>query len=609
MKNIIEDIKNRTLIFDGAMGTAIYSKGIFVNACYDELNLSNPNLIKEIHKGYVDAGADVILTNTFGANSIKLKKYGLGNKCKEINIAGVKLAKEVTGENVYVLGSVGSRLKLGTMITSENKQEITESYDEQISALTEAGVDGIMFETFFDINELLLACQTAKKYNIPVIASITSRKELETPEGLDIVKAVKKLDSSEYVDILGLNCTIGPHAMLSAVKKVIDKINKPLIVQPNAGSPKQIDGRTIYMNTPEYFTTYCKHYAELGVKGIGGCCGTDKTHIEDMAKAVKAITSTKKKVEIMTCNSEECQNMEVTPTIEKSNFAKKLYSKEHATTIEITPPRSTDLTEVIKKVKQCKEENIDAINIPDGPRASSRISPLVTALMIEQQTGMETILHYCCRDRNLIGMQSDLLGGYAGGLKNYLIVTGDPPKLGNYPDATAVFDVDSVGLTTVVNNLNHGLDIAGNIINPPTSILIGVGANPCALDFEKEINHFYNKVNAGAEYVITQPVFDTDSLMKFLDRINKDDKAIPVVAGIWPLVSYRNAMFLKTEVPGVVVPDKIIERMSKAKTKEDGIKTGIEIAVEMKEYLADSVQGYQVSAPFGKVECAVDVLK
>ncbi len=609
MKNIIETLNERTLVFDGAMGTTIYSRGVFINTCFDELNLSRPDLIKEIHQEYVDAGADVILTNTFGANSIKLKKYGLGGKCKEINEAGVKLAKEIAGDKVYVLGSVGSRLKLGSIMTSENQQEIEDSYHEQISALVKAGVDGIMLETYFDLKELLLGAKIAKSYNIPVIASMTSRKELETPEGLDIAKALQKLDKCSDIDALGLNCTIGPHAMLSAVKKVIDKIHKPLIIRPNAGNPKKLEGRTIYMNTPEYFTTYCKHYIELGVKGVGGCCGTGHKHIEDMAKAVKAITSAKKKIEIIKSDNTELAEINVTPTIEKSNFAKKLFSKEHATTIEITPPRSTDLTDVLKKVEQCKEAGIDAINIPDGPRASSRISPLVTALMIEQKTGMETILHYCCRDRNLIGMQSDLLGGYAGGLKNYLIVTGDPPKLGNYPDATAVFDVDAVGLTTVVNNLNHGLDIAGNTINPPTSILIGVGANPCALDIEKEINHFHNKVKAGAEFVITQPVFDTDSLIKFIDKIRNLDIDIPLVAGIWPLVSYRNAMFLKTEVPGVVVPDSIIERMSKATTKEDGIKIGLEIAIEMKNKIAPYVAGYQVSAPFGKVECAVEVLK
>lgn len=612
MKDFLSDINNKVLVFDGAMGTSIYSKGVFVNACFDELNLTNPDLIKDIHRGYIDAGADVILTNTFGANSIKLKKYGLANKCADINKAGVKIAKEVAGDDVYVLGSVGSRLKIGSMMTAENKEEIEASYEEQLSALKSAGVDGIIFETYFDIQELLLGAKTAKKLGLPVVASITLRKEMETPNGLEIKKAVKLLDKSEFVDVIGLNCSIGPHAMLSAVKKIIDIISKPLVVQPNAGSPKKLDGRMIYMNTPEYFTSYCKHYVELGVKGVGGCCGTDETHIADMAKAIKAVSSTKKHFEVVNKSVTEENDIKVTPTSEKSDFAKKLFSKEHATTIEITPPRSVDLTDVIKKVEMCKAAGIDAINIPDGPRASSRISPLVTALMIEKQTGMETILHYCCRDRNLIGMQSDLLGGFAGGLKNYLIITGDPPKLGNYPDATAVFDVDAVGLTTVVNNLNHGVDIAGNIINPPTSILIGVGANPCALDIDKEIKHLENKINAGAEYFITQPVFDIEALFRFIDRyekVTKHNLPIPLVAGIWPLVSYRNAMFLKTEVPGVEVPDSVIERMEKAKTKEDGIKIGLEIAVEMKEKLAETVQGYQVSAPFGKVDLAISVLK
>ena len=607
MKNILEEINKRTLVFDGAMGTSIYSKGVFVNTCFDELNLTNPEMIKGIHIDYVKAGADVILTNTFGACNIKLKKFGLESKCVEINQAGVKIAKEVAGDSVYVLGSVGSRLNFGSMMTSENIKEIEQSYYEQIEALKSGGVDGIMFETYFDINELLLGAKIAKQLNLPVFGSITLKKELETPNGLGIKRAVTLLDKSEYVDVLGLNCSIGPHAMLSAVKKIIDIIHKPLVVQPNAGSPQKIDGRMIYMNTPEYFTSYCKHYVELGVKGVGGCCGTNETHIEDMAKAIKAISSAKKHIEVVDVDISKNNEIVVTPAHEKSNFAKKLFSKDFATTIEITPPRSVDLSDVIKKVELCKKAGIDAINIPDGPRASSRISPLVTALMIEKQTGMETILHYCCRDRNLIGMQSDLLGGYAGGLRNYLIVTGDPPKLGNYPNATAVFDVDSVGLTTVVNNLNHGVDIAGNIINPPTSILIGVGANPCALDIDKEINHLKNKVQAGAEYIITQPVFDVEALFRFIDKT--DNISIPLVAGIWPLVSYKNAMFLKTEVPGVNVPDSVIKRMEKAKTKEDGLKIGLEIAVEMKEKLASFVQGYQVSAPFGKVDLAIDVLQ
>ena len=600
-------IKTTPLIFDGAMGTVIYEKGVFLNTCYDELNLTNPDLIKSIHQSYVDAGADVILTNTFGANRITLEKYGLADKVKEINIAGAKLAKSIS-EEVYVLGSIGSNLSSGEILTPENIEQVKDSYREQISALVEAKVDGIIFETFFDIEELLLASSIAKEFDIPVIASMTLTKEMETPKGLSIVTALKKLDKSQSVDILGLNCSIGPHAMLSAVEKVIGSISKPLVVQPNAGHPQKRDGRMIYLSTPEYFTSYCKNYINLGVMGVGGCCGTNVEHIKEMARTIKALTGVKKHVEISKIEVQNT-NITVTPTIEKSNFAKKLFTEsEKAISIEITPPRSVDLTPMLEKVQKCKDVGVDAINIPDGPRASARISPMVAGVMIEQQIGMEVILHYCCRDRNLIGMQSDILGGYAAGIKNYLVITGDPPKLGNYPQATAVFDVDAVGLTKVIHNLNHGEDIAGNEINPPTSILIGVGANPCAVNLKKEIKHFYNKIDAGAEYVMTQPVFDADTLLRFVDTTSKH-KQIPVVAGIWPLVSLKNALFLKNEVPGVEIPDRIIERMEKANTKEDALKIGIEIAHEIKQKIDSSVQGYQISAPFGKVDLAINIIK
>ena len=600
-------IKTTPLIFDGAMGTVIYEKGVFLNTCYDELNLTNPDLIKSIHQDYVTAGADVILTNTFGANKIKLEKYGLANKVREINIAGAKLAKSIS-EEVYVLGSIGSNLSSGEILTPENIEQVKGSYREQISALVEAKIDGIIFETFFDIEELLLASSIAKEFDIPVIASMTLTKEMETPKGLSIVTALKKLDKSQSVDILGLNCSIGPHAMLSAVEKVIGSISKPLVVQPNAGHPQKRDGRMIYLSTPEYFTSYCKNYINLGVMGVGGCCGTNPEHIKEMARTIKALTGVKKHVEISKIEVQNT-NITVTPTIEKSNFAKKLFSKtEKAISIEITPPRSVDLTPMLEKVQKCKDVGVDAINIPDGPRASARISPMVAGVMIEQKIGIEVILHYCCRDRNLIGMQSDILGGYAAGIKNYLVITGDPPKLGNYPQATAVFDVDAVGLTKVIHNLNHGEDIAGNEINPPTSILIGVGANPCAVNLKKEIKHFYNKIDAGAEYVMTQPVFDADTLLRFIDITSKY-KQIPVVAGIWPLVSLKNALFLKNEVPGVEIPDRIIERMEKANTKEDALKIGIEIAHEIKQKIDSSVQGYQISAPFGKVDLAINIIK
>ena len=607
--NVIDKMNETPLIFDGAMGTVIYERGVFVNACYDELNITNSKLIKSIHKEYVDAGCDVILTNTFGANKFKLEKFGLADKVYDINYAGAKNALEMAGDNVYVLGCIGPCLNKGLSITVENSDELEENYNIQIKALCDGGVDGIIFETFNSIEELEIASKIAKKFNIPVIALLACRKEKETLNGLNIKDAIKRLEKNKNIDAIGMNCIIGPHAMLSLVEDVIDLTSKPFIVEPNAGHPQNVDGRMIYMSTPEYFATYAQNFIRLGVRGVGGCCGTTPKHIGETAKTVKALTGVKKHLTVEKISDSEQVEVETTPKEEKSRFAKKMFSGEKVITIEIAPPRSVSLDSMLEKVRECKNAGVDAINIPDGPRASSRISSLVSAIIIERETGIETILHYCCRDRNLIGMQSDILGGFAAGLKNYLIITGDPPKLGDYPNATAVFDIDAVGLTKVVHNLNKGFDIAGNLINPPTSILIGVGANPCAIDVEKELTHFLNKYNAGAEYVITQPVFDPNALLSFIEKADKKGIDLPFVAGIWPLISLKNALFLKNEVPGVFVPDSVIEIMEKAKTKEDGIKYGIEIAHGIKEKIEPYVNGYQISAPFGKVDVALNITK
>ena len=609
LQNIINKMAETPLIFDGAMGTVIYEKGVFINACYDELNLTNPDLIKSIHQEYIDAGCDVILTNTFGANRFKLEKYGLANKIYDINFIGAKNALEVAGDEVYVLGCVGACLQQGSFLTSENFDNLKESYKFQIQGLKDGGVDGIILETFSNFEEIELAAQIVKEYDLPLIVSLACKKEKETLNGLSIKEAIKRLDKNQNIDAVGMNCIVGPHAMLSLIEDAISLTSKPFVVEPNAGYPQNVDGRMIYMSTPEYFATYAQNYIRLGVSGIGGCCGTTPHHIGEVSKTVKALTGVKKHLKIDKVETVSSVEVEVTPKEEKSNFAKKLFSGEKVVTMEITPPRSVILDSLLEKVKVCKDAGIDAINIPDGPRASSRISSLVTAIMIEREVGIETILHYCCRDRNLIGMQSDLLGGYAAGLKNYLIVTGDPPKLGDYPQATAVFDINAVGLTKVVHNLNHGFDIAGNVINPPTSILIGVGANPCAIDIEKELIHFQNKYNAGAEYAITQPVFAPESLISFIERADKMGIKLPIVAGIWPLVSLKNALFLKNEVPGVCIPDSIITKMEKAKTKEDALNYGIEIAHEIKEKISSYVSGYQISAPFGKVDIALKVVK
>ena len=466
-----------------------------------------------------------------------------------------------------------------------------------------------MLETFTHIQEAQLAARIANGFGLPVFVSMTVGVSGETEKGRPIEQIIQTLESDENIDGIGLNCGVGPAAAFGNAERALPLTTKPMVVMANAGLPQEVDGRMIYMASPEYFTEYAKRMIELGVRGVGGCCGTTPADIDTMAKNIKSMTGVKKHVAISSFTEQETREIDVIPMAEKCGFASKLARGEKVTSIEITPPRSIDLQPMLDKCRVCKDAEVDAINIPDGPRASARISPMVAALAIEREVGIETVLHYCCRDRNLIGMQSDLLGGYAGGLRNYPIITGDPPKLGDYPDSTPVFDVDAVGLTQVVTNLNHGVDVGGNVIDPPTGILIGVGANPCAVEPERELQHYMNKINAGAEYAITQPTFDPDALLRFLDSAEAKGGTIPVVAGVWPLVSFRNAEFLANEVPGVEVPDSILERMSHAKTKEDGRKLGIEIAREICDRIADRVAGYQVSAPFGIVDLALQVLE
>ncbi|MEI6892989.1 MAG: bifunctional homocysteine S-methyltransferase/methylenetetrahydrofolate reductase [Pontiella sp.] len=608
MKNILELIKERPLIFDGAMGTMIYSKGVFINTCYEHLCVTNPKLIGGIHQAYAEAGADVIETNSFGANRLKLQSYGLVDQLEAINRASVKLARKAAGNDALVAGSVGPLLKSGQVYLDNQADELADVFHEQMAILADEGIDFFMLETFSHIQEAQLAAKVAIAFGVPIFVSMTVGIEGQTEMGQKIEQLIQTLEDDPHIDGIGLNCGVGPAAAYSNAERALPLTTKPLVIMANAGLPQKVDGRMIYMASPEYFTEYAKRIIELGARGVGGCCGTTPADISTAAKSIKSMTGVKKHVSISSHAEQEAPQVEVIPLADKCGFAAKLARGEKVTSIEITPPRSIDLKPMLKQCQTCKEAGIDAINIPDGPRASARISPMVAALAVEREVGIETVLHYCCRDRNLIGMQSDLLGGYAGGLRNYLIITGDPPKLGDYPDSTAVFDVDAVGLSQVVTNLNHGIDVGGNPINPPTGILIGVGANPCAVEPERELQHYMNKINAGAEYAITQPVFDPEALLRFMDAAAAKGGTIPVVAGVWPLVSLRNAEFLANEVPGVEIPDAILERMSHAKTKEDGRALGIEIAREICEAISDRVAGYQVSAPFGIVDLALRVL-
>ncbi len=604
-------IRERVLIGDGAMGTMLYQHGVFLNRCFDELNLTDPGLVKKVHASYIEAGADLIETNTFGANRLKLSKSGLAADVAQINRAGVRLAQEAAQGSILVAGSMGplgGDLVGHGPITSQDARQV---FEEQGKALVEAGVDLLILETFSDTQELLLAIEAvAGLGDVPIVAQMTVGENHETIYGQRIDHAIARIAQEPAVAAVGLNCSVGPSGMLSSLELVRRVTDKPISVQPNAGMPRRVEGRQLYMCTPEYMAEYAKRFFEMGARIIGGCCGTTPEHIKEIVRAVRSISkaaaqnTTPAVTEIRQAARPILRDLQ--PLAARSRFGAKLAAGEAVTMVEITPPRGVDVTAVVDKARQCAAAGVDAINIPDGPRASSRLSPLVTAVRIQEKAGIEAILHFCCRDRNLIGMQSDILGASAIGVRNLLIITGDPPKLGEYPSATGVFDMDSIALTTVVRNLNRGVDIGGNVIDPSTSLVVGVGANPVAADLEREIERFRQKVLAGAEFAITQPVFEPECLFRFLDMVG--GTKIPIIAGIWPFTSFKNAEFMANEVPGVVVPNALLDRMSKATTKEHGRALGIEIAQELVAKVKDAVAGFAVSAPFGNVGTALAVL-
>ena len=608
-RDFLQRIAAAPLVFDGAMGTVIYQKGVFLNACYDELCLSRSSLVAEIHRDYVAAGADVIETNTFGANRVKLAEFGLAEKLPEINAAAVTLARREAGAAVLVAGACGPCSARGAGLAALDAATIEAAFDEQVGLLAQAGADLVVLETFHDADELLLAARAARRHGLPVVASVSPAAFEKTP--LETVLA--RLDASPDVDVVGLNCQYGPAEMLEPARRARAAVRKPLLVMPNAGGPHEVGGRSLYLTSPEYYTEYAKKYIELGANGVGGCCGTTPAHIRMAAKALHVLSGVKRHLEIRAADEAPANaGADPAPFASKSPFAARLAAGRRITSVEILPPRSAQgLEGFLAKCRACEAAGVDAVNLPDGPRASARMSVVATAFAMRAAgLAIEPIPHCCCRDRNLIGLQSDILGGVALGLKTWLFVTGDPPKLGNYPDATGVFDVDAVGLVRLCANLNRGLDVAAQPLDGPVPLAIGVGLNPAAIDLDREIAHFEAKVAAGAEYAITQPVFDAEALLRFLDRLAKRPPLIPVVIGLYPLLSAKNADFMNLYVPGVHVPEPILERLRQCKAKEDAIATGVEIAREIRARLADApIAGFQVSAPLGRTDIALNVLR
>jgi homocysteine S-methyltransferase len=609
MQDFIQAIADEHVyLFDGAMGTMLYSKGVFINKCYDELNLRSPEIVFEVHKQYVRCGAEVVETNTYGANRVKLGAFGIENELRDINLAAVEIARRAAGDSVYVAGAIGP---LGIRIEPYGPTAVEEARDffrQQAEALRDGGVDVFILETFSNISEIEQAILAVRDISsIPIIAQMTIGNDGRTIFGDTPRTIAQRLDAAG-ADVIGLNCSVGPDVMLDAVEEIGAVTAKKISCQPNAGLPRDVNGRQMYMASPDYMAKYAKRLIHKGVKFLGGCCGTTPEHIKMMRDAVRPL-SPRRTFVIVEKKPEDGKpaGVEPVPMETRSKWGRKIANGEFVTTIEIVPPKGPNPDHMIESVQSIRAAGVDAVNVPDGPRAQNRMGAIAVAVLLQQRVGIETVLHYCCRDRNLLGMHSDLLGCAALGLRNMLLITGDPPKMGPYPDATAVFDIDSIGLTNMVSLMNRGLDLGGNPFGEATKFTIGVGVNPGHLDLDLELRRLDWKVKAGGEYAITQPVFDVRQLEAFLKRI--EWMHLPIVAGIWPLLSYRNAQFMNNEVPGVNVPDEVMERMRIAseKSKEHGMHEGVAIARETLARVRDQVAGVQASAPLGRVDLALQV--
>jgi homocysteine S-methyltransferase len=606
--SFLEELDRRVLVCDGAMGTMLYARGVFLNRSFDELNLTQPDLVAEVHQQYCRAGADVIETNTFGANRVKLGTFGLADRVHAIALQGARIARHAARDQTFVAGAIGP---LGIRIEPWGKTGVDEAeayFRETAAALLEGGVDLFILETFRDVNEIGAAIRAVRGVcNLPVVAQMTTEEDGNSLDGAPpetFVPALEQLGA----DVVGLNCSVGPAAMLEAIERVARVATVKLSAQPNAGRPRDVDGRNIYLCSPEYMASYARRFINNGVRLVGGCCGTTPEHVRHIKMAVRALApSEARRAPGAASTAAVPQPAAAVPRPEKSRMANCISRGAFVVTVELVPPRGFRAEAFVEKARQLRIRGVDLVNVPDGPRASARMSALAAAVLVQQQAGVETILHYACRDRNLLGMQSDLLGAHSMGVRNLLIVTGDPPQVGDYPDATAVFDVDSIGLTNVVSRLNRGLDIGGQGIGSPTAFHIGVAVNPGALNQDEEVRRFAYKVEAGAEFAITQPVFDARAFAQFLKRIEAN--RIPVLASITPLESLRHAEFMANEVPGVSVPETVIDRMRKAEALGRAADEGLAIAREVAADIRPLVQGMQISAPGEAVEAALAVME
>jgi homocysteine S-methyltransferase len=607
-KPYLERLQQGILLFDGAMATYLFTKGVYLKKCFEELCMTNPAMVLDVHREYIARGAQALETNTYGANPIKLAGFHLADKTEAINRAAVQLARQAAGDEVYVAGSVGPTGRILEPEGPLTETEARESFLTHIGALFRAGIDFLLLETFQNRRELELAVEVARELDpaIPIQAQFTYGRGLFAGEEYYQREATLWAPFLEAlnVDVVGVNL-MGPADALETVKILKEHVTKPLAVMPDSGLPKEIDGRQFYLMNPDYFAEYAKLFVDAGVAVVGGDCGTTPEYIGKAAEAILSFDAGRRQVK-WTPSKPEVPERPPVPMAERSRFGEALAKKEWIATVELVPPLGIDPGAMIDKARQLEAGGVKFVNIPDGPRASARLGALASAALVADATRLEPILHLACRDKNLIGLQGDLFGYHALGLRNVLLVTGDPPKVGKYPDVTGVFDVDSIGLTKVVRRFNGGVDMGAEALPQTTSFVHGTGVNPSFPVPKTELERARQKADAGTEYFITQPVWDADGLERFLDELQKT--GVPVILGVWPLASYRNALFLAHEVPGVVIPLAVLDRMERITDKEAGRQEGIAQGRALIERLHGRVAGIQVSPPFGNVKTALEMV-
>ncbi len=608
LSDLIED--GRVHILDGAMGTLLYERGLFVNVCYDELSVSRPELLRDVHSSYVEAGAEVLETNTFGANPVKLSPYGLDHRTEEINEAAARVALEAAGSKALVAGALGP---LGIRIEPwgpTSVDDATEHFKRQVQGLLYGGVHGFVLETFADVSEIECAYRAIRSLSdLPVLAHMTVGEDGRTPYGTTPDQLATTL-AALGPEVIGLNCSLGPAGILDGIEDMAEVYHGPLSAMPNAGVPRAVGDRQIYMASPEYMALYARRLIDVGVRFLGGCCGTTPEHIRAIRDQVAAVQPTRTAAVVAKqLQNDDAERLDPVPLAERSAWGAKLATGAFLTAAEIVPSAGWNTSPMLAAARQLADAGVDALNVLDRPRGRSRMAVVPAASIISREVGVETIIHYTCRDRNMLGMISDLLGAAATGLNNLLLSSGDPSAIGQLPQASAVFDIDSIGLTNVVTQLNRGLDPGANPIGGPTSFVIGITAKPSPVDPEREVERFHWKVEAGAEYAVTQPVFDAQEFSRHVERTAK--WPLPTVLGVYLAPTLRTLEFLGGEMPGIRVPERLLARMRVAQDKgpEFAEAEALAFASEVLDAVRDRVAGVYVAAPPGRIDLMQRFLK